>query len=136
MSSGGKKNTVAGAAAVTSDGGNSDNEGGVSSFMAPTAENMRKFELKNQRGLMGSSLITSAIQDVVHTNKVKSEFNARIADMDDETGSNSGAPGGLSAGKMMSAMNMATRMGANPLAGSLIVSFISLTSGCHNELKG
>lgn len=63
--------------------------------MAPTAENMRKFELKNQRGMMGSSLVSSAIAEVVHTNKVKSEFNARIGDLggniDDDTGSQTGS---------------------------------------------
>lgn len=37
----------------------SDNES--TQFMAPTADNMRKFELKNQRGLIGSSLVTGAI---------------------------------------------------------------------------
>lgn len=60
----------------------SDVEGGSSSFMAPTAENMRKFELKNQRGMIGSSLITGAIAEVVHTNKVKSEYNARVNNAD------------------------------------------------------
>jgi len=39
-------------------------------------ENLKKRELRHKRGGIGNSLISSALQDVTKTNKIRSEFNS------------------------------------------------------------